>query len=193
MTVTDVRNETSIPLHPALAERWSPRSLDVNHVLSAEEITALAEAARWAPSAANTQPTHFILGRRGTDTFVKIVESLAGFNQVWAPRASALLVALAETTRDGRPVRWAEYDLGQAVAHLSIEATSRGLVVHQMGGFDVDQIRSVFEIDHNLTPVTVVAVGRYDRDGDIDEQIRERDRAPRTRRDLDDLTLILDV
>ena len=193
MTATDIRNETSVPVSSPLAQRWSPRSLDDAHVLSAADLTALGEAARWAPSAMNLQPTRFIVARRGTDTFAKIAESLAGFNQVWAPRASALAVALAETERDGRPVRWAEYDLGQAVAHLTIEAADRGLVTHQMGGFDVDQLRSVFHIDKALTPVTVIAVGQYDPTADIDEAVRERDLEPRTRRDLDDLTLILDI
>ena len=62
-----------------------------------------------------------------------------------------------------------------------------------MGGFDVDQLRSVFRIDKALTPVTVIAVGQYDPTADIDEAVRERDLEPRTRRELDDLTLILDI
>ena len=176
-----------------IAQRWSPRAFDPMFDLSAEDITALGEAARWAPSAANLQPTRFIVARRGTATFETIVGTLAGFNREWAPNASALIVAVAETTREGKPMRWAEYDLGQAVAHLSIEATHRGLITHQMGGFDADALRSAFLLAEGLTPVAIVAVGRHDDSDDVAPAIRERDLAPRARRNLADLTLLLDI
>ncbi|WP_243762510.1 nitroreductase family protein [Streptomyces sp. Tu 3180] len=43
-------------VHPLLAERRSPRSFDVTHMITDEELTSLLEAARWAPSAHNPQP-----------------------------------------------------------------------------------------------------------------------------------------
>lgn len=193
MTVTAVRNETSVPVHGPIAQRWSPRSLDIDFDLSNEDFGALQEAARWAPSAMNLQPTRLIVARRGTGTFAAIASSLAGFNQAWAPRASALIVALAEVERDGQDIRWAEYDLGQSIAHLSIEAASRGLVTHQMGGFDGTALTTAFDIPGEFRPVTVVAVGRYDDEADVAAELRERDLAPRTRRNLEDLTLILDI
>ena len=190
---TAVRNPTQVPVAQPIAQRWSPRAFDPMFDLSAEDITALGEAARWAPSAANLQPTRFIVARRGTGTFETIVGTLAGFNREWAPNASALIVAVAETTREGKPMRWAEYDLGQAVAHLSIEATHRGLITHQMGGFDADALRSAFLLAEGLTPVAIVAVGRHDDSDDVAPAIRERDLAPRARRNLADLTLLLDI
>lgn len=188
-----VRNPTRVPVAQPIAQRWSPRAFDPTFNLSSEDIAALGEAARWAPSAANLQPTRFIVARRGTATFDTIVGTLAGFNREWAPNASALVVAIAETTREGKPMRWAEYDLGQAVAHLSIEATHRGLITHQMGGFDADALRAAFLLAEGLTPVAVVAVGRHDDSDDVPPAIRERDLAPRARRDLADLTLLLDI
>jgi nitroreductase len=190
---TAVRNPTQVPVAHPIAQRWSPRAFDPTFDLSNDDITALGEAARWAPSAANLQPTRFIVGRRGTATFETIVGTLAGFNREWAPNASALIVAVAETTREGKPMRWAEYDLGQAVAHLSIEATHRGLITHQMGGFDADALASAFLLAEGLTPVAVVAVGRHDDSDDVAPAIRERDLAPRARRNLADLTLLLDI
>ena len=190
---TAVRNPTQVPVAHPIAQRWSPRAFDPTFELSADDITALGEAARWAPSAANLQPTRFIVARRGTATFETIVGTLAGFNREWAPNASALIVAVAETTREGKPMRWAEYDLGQAVAHLSIEATHRGLSTHQMGGFDADALRSAFLLAEGLTPVAIVAVGRHDDSDDVAPAIRARDLAPRARRNLADLTLLLDI
>ncbi len=63
---TAVRNPTQVPVAQPIAQRWSPRAFDPMFDLSAEDITALGEAARWAPSAANLQPTRFIVARRGT-------------------------------------------------------------------------------------------------------------------------------
>lgn len=190
---TAVRNETQVPLAHPLAQRWSPRAFDASFELTGEDIAALGEAARWAPSAANTQPTRFIVARRGTQTFNTIVNTLAGFNRDWAPNASLLIVAIAEVTRDGEPMRWAEYDLGQAAAQLTVEATHRGFITHQMGGFDPAAISQAFDLGDNLRPVTVIAVGRHDDSDSVDPSIRERDLAPRGRRDLNDLALLLDI
>lgn len=187
------RNVTSVPIHDTLAGRWSPRSFDSEYVVAEDDLTALGEAARWAPSASNLQPTRFIVGARGTATFEKIHAALLDFNKAWTPRASLLLVAVAETERDGVALRWAEYDLGQAVAHLSVEAESRGLNVRQMGGFDPDALRTAFELAPELVPVSIVAVGKYTEAEDIPQGIRERDAAPRTRRALEELAIVLDV
>lgn len=187
------RNETSVPLTDELAKRWSPRGFDATYDVSAEDLTALGEAARWAPSANNSQPARYIVARRGTPTFTRITDTLMAFNRTWAPRASVLIVALAETERDGKPLRWAEYDLGQSVAHLSVEATARGLNVRQMGGFLPDKLRRSFDLPPTLTPVTVIAIGRYDDSPDVPDEVRERDRAARRRRGLEDLAFILEV
>lgn len=193
MTSTTSRNQTSVALAQAIAARWSPRGFDPRAEISDEDLAALGEAARWAPSAMNLQPTKFIVARRGTGTFDKIAATLAGFNQAWAPKASALVVALAETSRGGAAQRWAEYDLGQAVAHLSLEATHRGLITHQMGGFDADRIRSAFALSDDYTPVTVIAVGRHDASELVPADIRDLDQQPRSRRGLDELTLLTDL
>lgn len=60
---------TAAPLHPLLAERWSPRGLDRTHRLDDAALTALLEAARWAPSAGNSQPWRFLVARRGDAAF----------------------------------------------------------------------------------------------------------------------------
>lgn len=187
------RNATSVPIHDPLAQRWSPRGFDAEYVVSEEDLIALGEAARWAPSASNLQPTRFIVAARGTETFDKVLGALMDFNLAWTPRASLLIVGIAELERDGQRLRWAEYDLGQAVAHLSIEAASRGLHVRQMGGFRVDDLRASFDLAPELEPVSVVAVGRLADAEDLPEAIRERDAAPRTRRDLTELAIVRDA
>ncbi len=185
--------ESSVPLVPLLDERWSPRSFDPEATVSDRQLDALLEAARWAPSAGNKQRRRFIVGRRGSATFDIIASALVGFNAAWAPNASALVVGLAEVAAARAGERtWAEYDLGQAIAHLSVQAHAEGLHTHQMGGFDVDRIVQAFELGDDLAPITVTAVGVVDEADRLTEALAERERAPRTRLPLDELVLVRD-
>ncbi|QHC65225.1 nitroreductase [Rathayibacter sp. VKM Ac-2759] len=193
MTLTAPRTaQTSAPILDVLAERWSPRSYDSSAEIPTETLTSLLEAARWSPSASNTQPWRFIVARRGTPEFDRIVETLVGFNAAWAGSAAALIVALAETVdAEGTARPWAVYDLGQAVAHLSVQAHHEGLHVHQMAGFDKDGLRAAFGVDERFDPVTVAAVGVLAGPEALSNDVlREREIAPRTRLALDEIVLV---
>ena len=124
---------TSTPINPVLAARWSPRSFDTTATLTPADLTPAFEAARWSPSANNSQPWRFIVGFRGDDTFNAILPTLAGWNTAWMPNASAIVIAVTQTAGpDGTPNQYAVYDLGQSVAHFSIQAQTDGLYVHQV-------------------------------------------------------------
>ncbi|MEN9687461.1 MAG: hypothetical protein RL381_473, partial [Actinomycetota bacterium] len=132
-----MRAVTSIPVNEIIATRRSPRSLDANAVISNDDLIAILEAARWAPSAFNGQPWRYFVGKRGDEVFGQILSSLGEFNQKWAQSASALILVTSKTVKgDGTPHADYQYDCGLSVAQLSIEAHDRGLVVHQMTGFD---------------------------------------------------------
>ncbi|MFJ4286869.1 nitroreductase family protein [Paenarthrobacter nicotinovorans] len=180
-------------LIPALRERWSPRSFDETAVISDAELEAILQAARWAPSASNSQPSRFIVGRRGTPTFAMISEALMGFNAAWANKASALVVAILQTeTSDQVPHQWGEYDLGQAVAHLSVQAQAEGLHTHQMAGVEWAHIIQEFSLPENLKPITVVAVGYVAPPHLLPEKLALREIAPRTRLPLEDIVIAKD-
>ena len=154
---------TAVSVHPLLAERWSPRGFDRAHEIGDEALAALLEAARWAPSAGNSQPWRFLVTRRGEPAHDRLFAALAPGNQAWAGAASALILVAARTADDdGRPQPWALYDTGQAAAALVTQAQADGLAVHQMGGFDTDAVRAGFGLADGLTPVVVLAVGRQD-------------------------------
>jgi nitroreductase len=181
---------TDAPLHPLLAQRWSPRGFDTAHRVDDEMLTSLLEAARWAPSANNTQPWRFLVAHRGQEHFDGLVELLAPGNQLWAQSASALiLVATQVENADGDRQPWAFYDTGQAVAALSVQAQALGLAVHQMGGFDIAGTTDRFELPAGVVPVVVVAVGQFDGDAVLPEALAEREQAPRTRQPLESLLL----
>src|SRR3954470_18397525 len=181
---------TSAPLHPLLADRWSPRAFDPTARLTGRQMTALLEAARCAPSAANSQPWRFLLAPRGSADFARIFASLAAGNQPWAGVASALVLVAAATVDDnGAPAPWALYDTGQAVAHLSTQASHEGLSVHQLGGFDAPAVSEAFALDATVTPIVVLAIGVLGDAAGLPEPYAEREVAPRTRLPLEHILL----
>lgn len=191
-TLIDRTAETDAPIIDVLAERWSTRIFDRDAVLDEAALASALEAARWTPTAANTQAWRVIVARRGSATHEKVLSSLAGFNSAWAGDAAALVVFVAETTRDGQPMRWAEYDTGQVAAHFTVQAHADGLSTHQMGGFDRDALTAAFGLGADLTPVTVMAIGEL---GDIraaSDELQARENAPRVRRPALDSVLVND-
>jgi nitroreductase len=182
--------DTAVPVHPLLSERWSPRGFDRDHQVSDDDVAALLEAARWAPSAGNSQPWRFLVARRGEHAHGQIFAALHRGNQEWAGAASALILVAARTTADnGTPRPLALYDTGQAVASLVTQAQAHGLAAHQIGGFDHAAISDAFGLDDNLTPVVIIAVGRVDPDAELPGHLAAREMAPRTRHSVSDLLL----
>ncbi|MGM7678635.1 nitroreductase family protein [Microbacterium sp. A94] len=177
--------ETSVPVLDVLAQRWSPRAFEMATPIDENKLVAALEAARWSPSASNTQPWRFIVARRGTDLHVKIDEALMGFNREWAGTAQVLIVALSEDAdAEGNPRPWAQYDLGQAVAHLSVQAHADGLYVHQMGGVDRESLRALPGVEDRFTPTSVIALGALGDPSTLSEKLQQRESTPRVRRSL---------
>ncbi|MDX6350250.1 MAG: hypothetical protein QOF84_5040 [Streptomyces sp.] len=179
---------TSAPVHPLLAERWSPRSFDPSYEITDGRLASLLEAARWAASARNIQPWRFIVGRRGDETYKAVHDALIGFNQVWAGNASVLIAAVAaERLDDGSANATAAYDTGLAVAQLTVQAHAEGLHAHQMGGFLPERLTASFDIPEGFRPLAVIAVGALaEADQLPDETLRARETETRARRPLDE-------
>ncbi|HCJ49742.1 MAG TPA: nitroreductase [Microbacterium sp.] len=182
---------TDRPILDVLTERWSTRLFDGETPIDEDALASALEAARWSPSASNTQPWRFLVARRGTASHAKIVDALVGFNQGWAPDAAALVVFVAATEADGKPLRWSSYDVGQAAAHFTVQAHAAGLFTHQMGGFDAGALAASFSLPDNLRPLTVTAVGSLGDFASASEKVQERESAPRTRRPVAE-SLLLD-
>jgi nitroreductase len=187
----DRKATTDAPILDVLAERFSTRVFDPTVTIDENALASALEAARWAPSASNTQPWRFIVTRRGTDAFAAVYGSLRDFNKAWAGDASVLVVAAATTTTvDGSPMHFAQYDTGQAVAHFTVQAHAGGLVTHQMGGFDRAAVKTAFDLPETITPLTVMAVGALGSLDDVTDEVRARESEPRTRRPLADSVLL---
>lgn len=177
---------TTVPIHPDLAARWSPRAFDPDAAITADQLTALLEAARWAASWGHRQPVRFVVGRRGDETFVTLAGLLKRGNS-YAHAASALILVCADQGEDERTALYSAVDAGAAIAQLTVEAVSRGLIVHPMAGFDVDGARAAFEIPDGVRPLAVIAIGTLGDYAHVDEAIAERDGRPRERLPLEQI------
>ncbi|MFC7624636.1 nitroreductase family protein [Microlunatus sp. GCM10028923] len=150
-------------LDPLLRGRWSPLTFDPAHEVATEDVELLLEAARWAPSAGNSQPWAFLTARRGDATHRRLVDRLAPSSARWAPAASLLVVNLCQRwvpDTDWPYSDFAHYDLGQAVAHMTIQAQAMGLAARQFRAFDADGIAAEFEVPRHWEVTTMTAFGR---------------------------------
>lgn len=185
---TAVRNhlrkpaDSSVSLAELITERWSPRALDESAEVTHDQLRALLEAARWAPSFGNTQPARYLAGLRGDDTYERILGALTSRNQQWAHRAGALLVGVLVTRNEKGEVPYAEYGLGLASQNLVLQAVAEGLVAHQMAGFDADVIRREFAVPEDAVPLVAIAVGGQGDPSVLgEERLVARERAERDR------------
>ncbi|WP_410051019.1 nitroreductase family protein [Acidiferrimicrobium sp. IK] len=156
-------------LHPLLSARRSPARFDSSDEVSDEALDALLEAARWAPSAGNSQPWSFIFARRGADTRRRVEHHLANSSRAWAPAAALLVVNLAHRwveDTDWELSEFALYDLGQAVAHMTIQAQALGMACRQFRAFDREGLTAEFEVPQHWQVVSMTAVGRPQADPD---------------------------
>lgn len=181
---------TSTPIHPVLTNRRSPRSFDITSTISDNDLLAILEAARWAPSANNFQPWRFHVGVRGDEVFNSILATLIAFNQSWANRASALvLVSVVNQNEDGTARPISGFDAGLAVSQLTFEAHSRGQVAHQMAGFDAAKATETFELPIQIAPIVVIAIGTQGPAEQLEGVLLERENAPRQRKELTEIVL----
>jgi len=178
--------QTTEPIHELLANRWSPRALKSDHVISKKEIISLIEAARWAPSSMNKQPWRFLVAFRGDEDFVLLQKTLKDTNTIWAPNASVFILVLADQSPLTSHVA---FDLGLATSALTIQASALSLYTHQMAGFDKKLAQEIMQIPEQLTPVVVIAVGQLENPEVLDEDLKQRELKPRARKELSELVV----
>lgn len=184
---TPERLDTRAPLHELLIQRRSPRAFS-ERAIEPSKIVTLFEAARWSPSSANEQPWNFIAATKSDARVYNIIaESLMEGNRRWAVQAPLLVVGIAQSTylKSAKPYRHAWYDLGQSIAHMTVQASSVGLSVHQMGGFDASQLSAALSIPQGYDVVVVLAIGYAERPETLPDDLRSREQAPRTRKPLE--------
>ncbi len=188
LQIAERQAETRYAIHELIGRRWSPRAFSPRPV-EREKLQSLLEAARWAPSSYNDQPWSYIVATKGDPAnFERMLDALGDFNRQWAKEAPVLVLAVAKLhfERSGKPNRHAWYDVGQAVANLTVQATALDLYVHQMAGFDPARARELFDIPDGHEPVAVMAAGYLGDPATLPEPLRGLELTPSTRKPLED-------
>ena len=150
---------------PFVRERYSPMRFRDDDAVPLSHVDAILDAARLAPSAGNSQPWRFIVGRRGDSVHERLVRHLARSSSTWAPSAAVLIANLSQRFVEDSDLEYSEfshYDLGQAVAHLTFQAHALGLSVHQFRAFDRAAIAEDFGILEHWEVTSMAAVGTPD-------------------------------
>ena len=171
-------------ISPMFIHRWSPRAL--GREMEEDELKALFEAARWAPSSYNNQSWRFIYSTYEDEEFEDFVGLLDEFNESWADSSYALIVLASKTTFDhnGQESITHSFDTGAAWENLALEAARRGLVAHGMQGFDYEKAKEVLDIPDEFEVEAMIAVGSKEDEESLPEDARV---APNGRKDMDEI------
>jgi len=178
--------KTDYPIQHALADRWSPYGFE-NRPVAEEDLLSLFEAARWAASSYNEQPWNYLMAtKEDPDEFERLLSCLVEANQAWAKAAPVLVLGVVSLrfTKNNKDNRAAVHDLGLASGNLLVEATTRGLSVHQMIGILPDKAREVYQIPEHYEAWTAMAIGYNADPATLPDSLKERDLALRQRKPL---------
>ena len=184
----DRRAITSVPIYDLLARRWSPRAFDANRSVTREQLVTLLEAGRWAPSCNGDEPWRYLIWDKARDPqgWQAAFDCLSDNNKKWVKNVPLLMLSCAGSIfgHTGKPNRWGQHDTGAASVSMALQAVALGLIVHQMGGFDVEKARAAFSIPAEYTPMAMIAIG-YQAEPDIlDDETKAKELKPRARKPL---------
>ena len=141
------------------------------------------------PSSMNEQPWSFVVAtQQNEENFQCLLACLLEFNVRWARNAPVLLLSIARLTfaSNGEINRHALHDVGQAMAHLTLQANASRLAVCQMAGFDIQRARETYSIPEDHEPVTVAAIGYPGDPSTLSERLRQKQLTPQKRNRLED-------
>ncbi len=180
---------TTLDIHPVIKNRWSPRSFS-DKAVSEEQLQRILEAARWAPSSFNEQPWRFIVGIKGDETYKKLYDCLVEFNQIWAGNAPVLVLAIGKkTSAKGQENTVYQYDVGQSMAYITLQAETEGLRSHQMGGFSKTKARELFNIPEDFNPMVMSAIGYQDEPDKLKPDFANMEKQPRERKPIEEIVI----
>lgn len=154
-------NPTEHPVIDPIKQRYSAYAF-ADKPVEMEKLKIMFEAARWAASSFNEQPWRFIVATKADpEAYSKALGCLVEANQGWAKAAPVLVLTAAKQdfTKNSKPNRVAQHDLGQAAAHMALQAAELGLVIHQMAGVEQDKVVSAYGVPDGYTAETAIAIG----------------------------------
>jgi nitroreductase len=182
---------TDYPISEIIAKRWSARAFSTKPVENSKLLSIL-EAARWAPSSRNEQPWRYIVFTNENPDMLKKAQTVLKEINDYARRAPILICAITKKTysENGNPNRLYFHDLGAANENMFLEAFNQGLIMHEMGGFDVQKAREVFNVPEDFEVGIMIAIGYQDTYHVLPDRLREKAFTPRVRKPLSEIVFI---
>ncbi len=185
--------KTDYPVSELISKRWSARAFSTRSVEKLKLLSIL-EAARWAPSSRNEQPWRYIVFTNDNPEILKRAQSVLKDINDYAKRAPILICAITKKTYtdNEKPNRLHFHDLGAANENMFLESFNQGLIMHEMGGFDVQKAREVFNVPEDYEVGIMIAIGyQYQDTYDVlPERIREKAFTPRQRKPLSEIAYL---
>ena len=141
----------------AIQKRFSVRSYKSQKV-TPEQLNAIFEAARLAPSANNRQEWRFIVVE-DAETRKKL--SVAAKNQPFVAQSPVVIACLAVTDHHRMSCGQLCYpiDVTIAIDHITLAATALGLGTCWIGAFYADQVRQILSIPGDVEVVELLTLG----------------------------------
>ena len=182
---------TDYPVSEIIAKRWSARAFSTKPIENSKLLSIL-EAARWAPSSRNEQPWRYIVFTNENPDMLKKAQTVLKEINDYAKRAPILICAIAKKTNyeNGNTNRLYFHDLGAANENMFLEAFNQGLIMHEMGGFDVQKAREVFNVPEDFEVGIMIAIGYQDTYHVLPDRLREKAFTPRVRKPLSEIAFI---
>lgn len=176
------------PIMQEIQDRWSPRAISPEPV-PWNDIEAVVDAARQAPSCFNEQPWRFVVAHEG-EMLERFRQLLTEKNRLWAGNAPVLMVIVAAKNfaYNGNPNKWCRFDSGTAWGFLALEAVRRGYVTHAMAGFSAAKTAELLGLSEAFEPIAMVAMGRYGNPDELDPVFRDGEK-PAGRKELEEVLI----
>ncbi len=177
---------------PSIEERWSPRAFSSKSV-SKENLNLLFDAARKAASCFNEQPWRFVYARKeDKENFDLLLDCLVEGNQVWAKNASILVATIAKKTftESGKPNKHAWHDVGLSIGNMSVQATSMGIYLHQMAGYDTEKTIKNLDLSDDFEPVSFIAIGYLGEKDQLPKDLKEIEKKESPRKEVNEITFV---
>ena len=151
----------NLDVFEAIKKRRSIRDYTDEQV-SDKDVEPLIEAARWAPSAGNTQPWEFVIVK---DIEMKRKLSDAALNQTFIQKVPVVIVVCADEKRSSRiygnrgEKLYSIQDTAAATENMILAAQELGLATCWVGAFQEKEVAKAVKAPKNVKPVAIIPVG----------------------------------
>jgi nitroreductase len=136
----------------AIMNRRSIRKF-LSRPLPEDDLRAILEAGRQAPSAANRQPWHFVVVREDGQRR-RLAEACSG--QMWLADAGAIIAGVG---KPGVNEKWYPVDVAIAMQNMIVAATALGYGTCWIGAFEEAKVKEVLGIPEEMRVVALTPVG----------------------------------